>query len=310
MSLLVSLLESSGAVTPPNGTAEQLLANNGAGGFANVTVAGGLSYNSTTKVLTGAAGNVEFVGHYDTPEELPGFPSQGAIAIVGELNIIYIFDYALYFAWVSTGVAGGTVFSNANQVFTKSQAGAITRLLEAPGSIGLDLSLPNFKIVLEEPTNTLNASNIVPGTVFVFDVWQDATGGRTLDYAWYFEFPNGVAPTLSTEPFARDQLYLYTSYYGTSTVTISVADPCVITWEAHGLISGQKLQLYADDTLPAGLTPETTYWVNVIDADTFNVAASLADLRASIFIETTDAGVGPFTAFATTIDISSNPNIL
>jgi len=40
---------------PTAGTVSQLLANDGSGGFSNVTVSTGLSYNSTTKVLTNAS---------------------------------------------------------------------------------------------------------------------------------------------------------------------------------------------------------------------------------------------------------------
>ena len=40
---------------PTAGTVSQLLANDGAGGFSNVTVSTGLSYNSTTKALTNAS---------------------------------------------------------------------------------------------------------------------------------------------------------------------------------------------------------------------------------------------------------------
>jgi len=244
---------------------------------------------------------VQYYGHYATPEELPFFPANGSIAIVGDLNVIYIFDIATYFAWVSTGVSASGVYTNANQVFTKSQAGAIT-LANDSSTITLDFSLPNFKVVLGGDRELGRPNNIVPGTGYVLDVWQDSTGNRLLTYDWVFEFPGGPI-TLKTGAFERDQLNLYTSYYATSTITLTIGSPCVVTWTSHGLISGQKLRLDTDGNLPTGLAIDTTYWVNVIDDNTFSLAASFADLQAGTFIDTSGTQDGTHSATAITIDV-------
>lgn len=61
----------------------------------------------------------------------------------------------------------------------------------------------------------------------------------------------------------------------TSTVTISIAIPGVITWTAHGLAAGNQVVFTTTGTLPTGLTAGTTYYVKtVLTADTFTVAAT------------------------------------
>ncbi len=196
-------------------------------------------------------------------------------------------------------------FINENKVFTKSQAGAVNLATDG-GTITLDLSLPNFKIVLGGSRTLGVPSNIVAGASFVFNVWQDSTGSRLLTYAWCFQFPSGAAVVLSTGKFQRDQLYLYASFYGTSTVTMTLATPGAISWSSHGMISGQKIQFTTTGALPTGLAASTTYWVSVVDANTFNVASSLANLQAGTFIATSGSQSGVHTATAITIDISNN----
>lgn len=65
-------------------------------------------------------------------------------------------------------------------------------------------------------------------------------------------------------------------------------------WDApaHGLSEGLKVQLTTSDTLPDPLLVATDYFVIVVDADSFMLAASLADAQAGTPITLVDAGVG------------------
>jgi hypothetical protein len=60
-----------------------------------------------------------------------------------------------------------------------------------------------------------------------------------------------------------------------STVTMTIATPGVITWTAHGLEVGDKVSIATTGALPTGLTAGTEYFVKTApSADTFTLAAT------------------------------------
>jgi hypothetical protein len=81
-----------------------------------------------------------------------------------------------------------------------------------------------------------------------------------------------------------------------SDVTISVADPGVVTWTAHGLFANQPIVFSTTGSLPTGLTAGTVYYVSStgLTADLFSVSATAGGAP----IETTAPGSGVHTASA------------
>lgn len=79
-----------------------------------------------------------------------------------------------------------------------------------------------------------------------------------------------------------------------SAVTISVADPAIVTWNDHGLTDGSTVTFSTAGTLPTGLTAGVVYYVVDAAANTFSVAATVGGAP----IETTAAGSGTITATA------------
>jgi hypothetical protein len=79
----------------------------------------------------------------------------------------------------------------------------------------------------------------------------------------------------------------------TATVTITIATPGVVSLTAHGLLTGAKIILTTTGALPTGLSANTTYWVIRVDANTFQLATSLANAIAGTAITTsgTQSGV-------------------
>jgi hypothetical protein len=70
----------------------------------------------------------------------------------------------------------------------------------------------------------------------------------------------------------------------------------VATAASHGLSTGDAVRVTTTDALPGGLSADTTYWVNVIDTDTFTFHATRADaLTGSNAIDITSAGSGTHT---------------
>ena len=82
-----------------------------------------------------------------------------------------------------------------------------------------------------------------------------------------------------------------------ATVTISIASPAVVTWTAHGLRTNMPIRFFTTGALPTGITAGThggpgvgtEYFVKVIDANTFNIAATPGG--ASINTSGTQSGV-------------------
>jgi hypothetical protein len=200
------------------------------------------------------------------------------------------------------------LLSTAN-TYTAAQAGAFVTLTDA-STVAIDSSLANnFNLTLGGNRTLGFPTNLVAGRSGVINVRQDITGSRTLAYAWCYMFPAGSAPVLSTAALTFDQLNYVVNSYSTSTVTITIASPGVVTWTSHGLVSGQRIQLTTTGALPTGLSASTTYWVTVVNANTFKLSTSLANAQAGTFINTSGSQSGTHTATNASITITINPGI-
>ena len=95
------------------------------------------------------------------------------------------------------------------------------------------------------------------------------------------------------------------SYYGTdSSATFTVdAGTDIVTSSSHGISDGQNITLTSSTTLPAGLSASTTYYVNLIDANTFYLVTTRLDANgtpnptadAATAVDITDTGTGTHT---------------
>jgi hypothetical protein len=81
--------------------------------------------------------------------------------------------------------------------------------------------------------------------------------------------------------------------------TAAVTDICTLT--AHGFTTGLKVRLTTTDTLPAGLSLATDYFVIVLSVNTFKLASSLVNALAGTPIDITDVGTGTHTITPTSI---------
>lgn len=89
--------------------------------------------------------------------------------------------------------------------------------------------------------------------------------------------------------------FRFTAVLGkSSTVTITIATPGVISWTAHGLSNGQAIQFTTNGSLPTGLTAGTTYYIVSAATDTFQLATTVGGSP----INTTGTQSGTHTAYA------------
>jgi hypothetical protein len=86
---------------------------------------------------------------------------------------------------------------------------------------------------------------------------------------------------------------------GTSaTVTMTIASPCVVTWNAHGLAANTPITFTTTGALPTGLSVGTIYYVLAPTTNSFNVSATAGGAA----INTSGTQSGTHTATA-------NPNL-
>jgi len=194
-----------------------------------------------------------------------------------------------------------TAVTDDAQSFTAGQRGTLVELTDG-ATITPNFALANnFYVQLGGNRTLANPTNLVAGQSGSIDIFQDATGSRTLAYGWGFQFAGGSAPTLTTAGASKDTLYYDVQVYSSNTVTITIATPGVISLTAHGFFVGQKVQLTTTGSLPTGLTASTTYFVTEIDANSFSLATSLVNAAAGTRINTTGSQSGTHTLVATSI---------
>lgn len=83
--------------------------------------------------------------------------------------------------------------------------------------------------------------------------------------------------------------------WSNATVTMTIATPCVVTWTGHGLSTGDSVTLTTSGALPTGLSANTQYFITKIDANTFNLSTSLANVAAGTKIATSGSQSGTHT---------------
>jgi microcystin-dependent protein len=92
---------------------------------------------------------------------------------------------------------------------------------------------------------------------------------------------NGAAVSRTTYSTLYDAI---TASKGT--VTITSANPGVVSLTAHGLSTGSCIELTTTGTLPTNLSANTNYYVIYVNANTFRLATSAANAIAGTAIDT------------------------
>lgn len=195
---------------------------------------------------------------------------------------------------------------NVAQAYSKAQRGTPVALTDA-STIAVDLSLSNNFIVQLGGNRTLGVpTNVVADQSGTITVLQDKSGSRTLAYAWPYVWAGGTAGTLSTAGATEDQLVYEVRSYNSATCTITIATPGVVTMNGHGFYHGQRVQITTTGALPTGLTASTTYFVEVIDANSFYLCTTLANVASGTRIATSGSQSGTHTLTGCTIRLQLN----
>lgn len=125
---------------------------------------------------------------------------------------------------------------------------------------------PQFALTSESTTpNEACVSAIVPdGTTYFFSKSSGKIWKRTTAADWSL-----VATNINTSHrgarYFNGKLYYWNAsklgyYQITGSITMSIADPCVVTLASHGLSTGDPVSFSTTGALPTGITAGTTYY--------------------------------------------------
>lgn len=224
------------------------------------------------------------------------------------------FANALISGYNTTATSGGTltltVASAQNQFFTGSSSHVVTLPVVSTLALGWTFTIVNTGtgVITVNSSGGNLVAYVSPSTTRQF-VCILITG--TTAASWFASFdglPVGViypyagitAPawgiftdgsSLSRTDFAA----LFAAITSTQGCTMSIAAPCVVTSNGHGLKTGSRISFETTGSLPTGLSPGTNYYAVYIDVDTFNVATTWANAIAGTKITTSGSQSGTHT---------------
>lgn len=107
---------------------------------------------------------------------------------------------------------------------------------------------------------------------------------ETLPSGGSFQWKEGASLVRADYPTLRD-LYIVSR----GAVTITEANPGVVTLNSHGFGTASCISLATTGTLPTNLAINTNYYVIYVNANTFRLATSADNARAGTAINTTGA---------------------
>ena len=136
--------------------------------------------------------------------------------------------------------------------------------------------------------------------------------GTNWSYMQFTELSIAMAASASWAQDACFDLFLYNDsgvlrlvtgpmWINTSTVTITIASPGVVSWTGHGLHEGSPVIFTTTGNLPTGLTAGTVYYVSNagVTGNAFSVSTSVANARAgasNVSVNTSGSQDGTHTA--------------
>ena len=196
-------------------------------------------------------------------------------------------------------IAAGGSGLTAGQGITISGS-AITTKLNASGLLVKNLGAGTDELGIATDTAlALAGTSGTPSTTNRFVTQQDTsflfTAGMVLPLA-VNTVPSGWLLCDGAAVSRTTYATLFAALFPTvGTFTVTIASPGVFTLTSHGMATGDGVYLTTTGALPTGLTANTRYWVIKVDANTFNLATSLANALTGTAINTSGSQSGTHT---------------
>jgi microcystin-dependent protein len=158
------------------------------------------------------------------------------------------------------------------------------------------LTSPTLTGTAVAPTQTAGDNSTKIATTAYVDtaIAAGVPPGATMAYAG-FSAPSGWLMCDGSAVSRATYAALYAALIKTSTVTITIASPGVVTWASHGLVDNDPVKFSTSGTLPTGIVAATTYYVKSSTANTFQISAT----PGGAAINTSGVSIGTHTAVST-----------
>lgn len=215
----------------------------------------------------------------------------------------------MYPTWVTTASGSQSMKVSSTKLSFNPSTGSVTAPTFVGGLTGVASgnlqATPNqYGVLLSGPANTATVlapdasltKVLTSGGASANPIWSEAIGTptgsiiatalRTAPAGWLMTDGSAVSRATYSTLFAAMNPSL-------GTFTVTTASPGVFTITAHGLQTGELIQLSnSGGSLPTGLTALTDYYVTILTANTFKVSTSMANVVAGTFVNVTGAGSG------------------
>ncbi|MEZ0254187.1 MAG: DUF1800 family protein [Chthoniobacter sp.] len=167
-------------------------------------------------------------------------------------------------------------------VFTTSSGGALPTGLTAGATyyvLSTGLSTNTFQVSTTPGGTTVNTSGSQSGTQTASSFTELYSVPRYGDYPSSLANLSFSSQPSTTLPNANNYSIRWDGYLSpteTSTVTMTIASPCVVTYNNHGLQAGAPVVFSTTSALPTGLIAGTTYYVMAANlaTNTFQVSTT------------------------------------
>lgn len=195
--------------------------------------------------------------------------------------------------------SGALVFGTAPTFTTdiKLANEAVAKFYEASGTGTNYIGIKAPAAVTTAKTFTLpdgdGSTNQVLGTNGSLQLqWQTVATDALSQYNVKVGDSGGTAQQVNT-----NLLGTINAEYTTATATLTIATPCVVTYNSHGLATGDRVYFTTSGALPTGVSTSTTYFITKVDANTFKLSTTIANLLAGTFVASSDSQSGTHTIY-------------
>lgn len=164
-------------------------------------------------------------------------------------------------------LANGNVDFTAGKAYMKLPRGTVAERPVVPAEAMVRFNLDDHVFEYYDGTSWVHA---LPSTASGFIPIGGVMGyaGRVEPTDNIFKYPNGQALVRADFP-ALLALLIFSSI-----VTMTIASPCVVTWTAHRLNTGDPIKFSTSGALATGLIAGTLYYVTRLTADTFKLSTT------------------------------------
>lgn len=104
--------------------------------------------------------------------------------------------------------------------------------------------------------------------------------GSVVTYQMYdvFVYDNSGTPTMEKLEWHN------------ASVTFTSATPTVVTWTGHGMATNDSVTFTTTGSMPTGVSANTQYFVTVVDANTFKISTTRANVASATFVAASSTG--------------------